>query len=237
MSQHPSTEVAVANVAAAASKAKAKKIARVSGAAAFTFAMFGALALPAYAMDNERPSAETAPVAAVQTMTVTAGPALAPIDDIPLEVESSLLAQERRQAEIVEAQKLATERAKVAVVEIPAGVGAGGLVAAALAQLGVSQDCTDLVQNSLAAIGLTARRDQGGYDLGVTQFTRFGASTPYVHGVTELAPGDILLWGGAHVAIFIGNGAVVHGGWDGFTTVVAGLSTYHGLPTSVVRMS
>ena len=241
MSQHPSTEVVAAATAAAASKAKAKKIARVSGAAAFTFAMFGALALPAYALDDARPAAELLPPpAAVQTMNVTAGPALTPIDDIPLEVSSSVVEQERRQAEIAEAEKQAAERARLAVIaaiDIPAGSGASGLVNAALAQLGVSQDCTALVEKSLRAIGYSVG------DLNPVQFGAYGPTTRYVHGETALAAGDILIYNpygdnhGAHVAIYIGGNQAVHGGWTGYTTVIAGLGTYNGLPTHVVRMS
>lgn len=210
--------------------------------------MFGTIALPAYAL-NDSAAADVVTVSDAlaseqQSFKVTAGPSLTPIDDIPVEVDSSIAEQERRQRELEEAERAAEERAQqqetqaaVKAVDIPAGSGASGIVAAAQAQLGVAQDCTDLVQNSLAAVGLTTRRDQGGYDMGVRDFTAYGATVTYVHGQTELAPGDILLWGGAHVAVYVGNGAVVHGGWDGFTTVVAGLSTYHGLPTEVVRMS
>ena len=244
MNQNPSTEVVAAADAAAPNSAKVKKIARVSGAAIFTFAMFGTLALPAYAMNE--PQAQVAEVAASQSIKVTAGPALTPIDDIPLEVDSSVADQERREREIAEAEKKAQKRAEggaaaegtAKTVDVPAGVGADGLVSAALAQVGVYQDCTDLVQNSLAAIGLTERRDQGGYDHGVSDFFRYGPSIDYVHGTTELAPGDLLMWPGApHVAIYIGGGQAVHGGWTGGTTVVAGLSTYAGLPTQIVRMS
>ncbi len=251
MNSQPSTEVVAATEPAASSKAKVKKIARVGGAAVFTFAMFGTLALPAYAFnDKEEP---VAAVAESQTIKVTAGPALTKIDDIPLEVDTTVAEQEQREKLVAEAEKRAAEleaaketkpgAAATAAeapkaAEIPAGSGASGLVAAALAQVGVSQDCTDLVQNALAAIGLTERRDQGGYDHGVNDFFRYGASVDYVHGSTALAPGDLLMWPGApHVAVYIGGGQAVHGGWTGGTTVVAGLSTYAGLPTQVVRMS
>lgn len=206
--------------------------------------MFGTLALPAYAFNSsEVPAAE---VAASQSIKVTAGPALTKIDDIPLEVDTSVADQERRERLVAEAEKRAegleatkaSEKPAAAAVEIPAGSGASGLVAAALAQVGISQDCTDLVQNALAAIGQTERRDAGGYDHGVNDFFRYGASVDYVHGTTALAPGDLLMWPGApHVAVYIGGGQAVHGGWTGGTTVVAGLSTYAGLPTQVVRMS
>ncbi|GAA1316678.1 hypothetical protein ACFSWE_15225 [Leucobacter albus] len=245
MNSQPSTEVVAATDSAASSKAKVKKIARVSGAAVFTFAMFGTLALPAYAFNDQE-----APVAAVaesQSIKVTAGPSLTKIDDIPLEVDTSVADQERRDRLVAEAEERAKEldaaakggeKSAPAAVEIPAGAGASGLVAAALAQVGVGQDCTDLVQNALAAIGQTQRRDQGGYDHGVNDFTRYGATTGYVHGSTALAPGDILIWPGLpHVAVYIGGGQAVHGGWSGGTTVVDAISVWGQLPSTVVRMS
>lgn len=247
MNQQPGTEVVAATVTAASSKAKVKKIARVGGAAVFTFAMFGTLALPAYASNDQE-----APVAAVaesQTIRVTAGPSLTKIDDIPLEVDTSIEDQERRERLVAEAEKRAKEleAAKTdakaaapapAAIPVPAGEGAGGLVAAALAQLGVSQDCTDLVQNALAGIGAVERRDAGGYDHGVNDFTRYGATVGYEHGTTALAPGDILIWpNNPHVAIYIGGGQAVHGGWSGFTTVVDGIDVWGTLPSQVVRMS
>ena len=116
--------------------------------------------------------------------------------------------------------------------DVPAGVGAEGLVAAALAQVGVSQDCTDLVQNALAGIGLTERRDLGGYDHGVSDFYRYG--TPVTD--DNYAPGDILIWAGApHVAIYIGNGQAVHGGWGGNQTVVNTYASPSATP-DVVRL-
>lgn len=244
MNQNPGTEVVAATPKAASTSAKAKKIARVGGAAVFTFAMFGTLALPAYAFNQ--PESEIAPAAAeVQTMKVTAGYDITEIVDVPLEIDSSIAEQERLEKEREEAKKAAEERAAkqqeaaaVAAVEVPAGVGAGGIVSAALAQLGVAQDCTDLVQNALAAVGITTRRDAGGYDHGVGDFARYGQTTTYVHGETELAPGDVLVWNGAHAAVYVGGGQAVHGGWAGFTTVTAGITRFgNDYPHYVVRMS
>lgn len=236
VNQNPSTEVVAATSSAAPTSAKVKKVARVVGAGVFTFAMFGTLALPAYAMNE--PAVNDAPAAiAPQTIKVTAGPSLTPIDDIPLEVDSSVAEQEQREREVKEAEKAAEERraqgekAQSAAIDVPAGVGAGGIVSAALAQLGNAQDCTALVERSLRAVGFSVG------DLAPAQFSAYGPTVAYIHGSTALAPGDIIMYGNAHVAIYIGNGQAVHGGWDGFTTVVAGLGTYHGLPTSVARMS
>ncbi|KAM9863077.1 NlpC/P60 family protein [Leucobacter sp. BZR 635] len=249
MNQQPGTEVVAATAPAASSKVKVKKIARVGGAAVFTFAMFGTLALPAYAFNE--PEAPAAVVAETQTIKITAGPSLVKMDSVPLEVDTTVAEKEEREKLLAEAEERAKqlEAAKAdakgdakaaapAAPVVPAGEGASGLVAAALAQVGVSQDCTDLVQNALAGIGLVERRDAGGYDHGVNDFSRYGATVSYEHGVTALAPGDILVWpGNPHVAVYAGGGQAVHGGWSGGTTVVDEISVWGQYPSQVVRMS
>lgn len=78
---------------------------------------------------------------------------------------------------------------------------------AALAQIGVYQDCTMLVTNSLAAVGINFH----------------GAPTAYLSLGTltnNPVPGDICVYQG-HVALYIGNGQAVHGGWLGHQTVVS----------------
>lgn len=87
------------------------------------------------------------------------------------------------------------------------------LLEAALSQLGTFQDCTDLVQNSLAVLGLTTRRDQGGYDFGVQELGRFGTPIP----ASEAQPGDIAIIGpdnGGHIWIVLdpATSTGVHGG-------------------------
>ena len=100
------------------------------------------------------------------------------------------------------------------------------VVAAAYAQLGISgMDCTDMVQNALAAAGLTTSRFDGGYDMGVSSFYQFGTVIP----ASEAQPGDLMIAPGApHVAIYIGGGQAIHGGWNGDAddTVIAGVNTY-----------
>lgn len=96
------------------------------------------------------------------------------------------------------------------------------LLQAALAQVGVQQDCTDLVQNALAAIGRTARRDSGGPDLGVPTFLNYGT---VIH-PSEALPGDIALTGSGnswHVWVILdpATNVGVHGGFNGANTVVA----------------
>lgn len=107
------------------------------------------------------------------------------------------------------------------------------LLEAALAQVGVPQDCTDLVQNSLAAIGLTTRRDAGGFDYGVDDVAyTFGHEVHW----SEALPGDIATVGpgnGGHVWIVLdpASNVGVHGGWGDMTVVGDG-----GVPLSEHRV-
>lgn len=98
------------------------------------------------------------------------------------------------------------------VVAPPAATGAGAAIAAAaLAQLGRRQDCTRLVTNSLAAVGIAHH----GWPI---SYTALGTR------VTDPLPGDLIYYvnggmGLAHIAVYIGNGMAVHGGWNGNQTV------------------
>ncbi|MDI3195311.1 NlpC/P60 family protein [Pseudarthrobacter sp. AL07] len=88
------------------------------------------------------------------------------------------------------------------------------ILSAAYAQLGVTQDCTMLVTNALAAVGINFRDWPAGYlSLGTTV------------SAAEAQPGDLLYYadggaGVAHIAVYAGNGQAVHGGYNGNQTVV-----------------
>jgi cell wall-associated NlpC family hydrolase len=88
------------------------------------------------------------------------------------------------------------------------------ILSAAYAQLGVMQDCTMLVTNSLAAVGINFHDWPAGYlSLGQTV------------SAAEAQPGDLIYYadggaGVAHVAVYAGNGQAVHGGYNGNQTVV-----------------
>lgn len=77
---------------------------------------------------------------------------------------------------------------------------------AALAQLGVAQDCTRLVSNSLLAVGIN-------FHGAPYKYASLGEWTD------NPVPGDICIYNG-HVAIYIGDGMAVHGGWNGGTTAI-----------------
>ncbi|MGX9902177.1 NlpC/P60 family protein [Arthrobacter sp. SA17] len=93
------------------------------------------------------------------------------------------------------------------------GMGAS-IAAAAYAQLGVAQDCTMLATNSLAAVGINYHGWPAGYlSLGRTV------------SAAEAQPGDLAYYqnggmGMAHIAVYVGNGQAVHGGWNGGTTAL-----------------
>ncbi|MBF4993424.1 C40 family peptidase [Arthrobacter gandavensis] len=92
---------------------------------------------------------------------------------------------------------------------------AATIAAAAYAQLGVMQDCTMLATNALAAAGINYHGWPAGYlSLGRTV------------SAAEAIPGDLIYYadggmGMAHIAVYVGNGQAVHGGFFGNQTVVA----------------
>ena len=80
------------------------------------------------------------------------------------------------------------------------------VLSAAYSQLGVGQDCTSLVSNSLAAAGIY-------FHVWPQQYASLGSWT------SNPVPGDIVIYD-THVAIYAGGGTAVHGGWNGGTTGV-----------------
>ncbi|WP_142059941.1 NlpC/P60 family protein [Pseudarthrobacter sp. B4EP4b] len=122
-------------------------------------------------------------------------------------------------AQPVAAPKVTAKVASAAAPAAPAaqasasGKGAA-ILSAAYAQLGVMQDCTMLVTNSLAAVGINFHDWPAGYlSLGRTV------------SAAEAQPGDLIYYadggaGMAHIAVYAGNGQAVHGGYNGNQTVV-----------------
>ncbi|WP_395401735.1 NlpC/P60 family protein [Arthrobacter sp. UC242_113] len=109
----------------------------------------------------------------------------------------------------------AVETAAPAAPKTTAASGKGAAIAAAAyAQLGVSQDCTALATNALAAVGIHYHGWPAGYlSLGRTV------------SAAEAQPGDLAYYqnggmGLAHIAVYVGNGQAVHGGWNGGTTAL-----------------
>lgn len=97
-----------------------------------------------------------------------------------------------------------------------AGASGSAIANAALAQVGVSQDCVALVRKAIAAAGLPYS--------GMGSLFNLGPTIP----MSAASPGDVIYYadggvGRAHIGIYIGGGRAVHGGWSGFNTVIAGV--------------
>lgn len=102
----------------------------------------------------------------------------------------------------------------------------GGIANSALSQIGAYQDCTALASNALAANGIYFHGWPADY-LSLGSVT----SSPQ--------PGDLIYYanggmGMAHIAVYIGNGQAVHGGWNGNQTVVG--SAYVGSGPVYIRV-
>ncbi len=101
------------------------------------------------------------------------------------------------------------------------GTGAA-LLSSAYSQLGVSQDCTAMVEKALQSVGIPVG------DIAPGGFYAYG--TP----VGTPAPGDLVITAG-HVGIYAGDGMVVSGGVDGYKTEVHSMSWLGG--ASFVRVA
>lgn len=87
------------------------------------------------------------------------------------------------------------------------------IYSAAMAQLGVNQDCTMLATNALAAAGINFHDWPAGY-------MSLGTIT------NNPVPGDLIYYadggmGMAHIAVYAGGGKAIHGGFNGNSTVLA----------------
>ncbi|WP_460464735.1 C40 family peptidase [Arthrobacter pigmenti] len=100
------------------------------------------------------------------------------------------------------------------VKEIASSSSASAIVDSAKSQVGTIQDCTALVERALQAAGVSGVGDES-----VESLLQFGSP------VSNPQPGDIAYYadggaGVAHIAVYIGDGKAVHGGWEGNQTVV-----------------
>jgi peptidoglycan DL-endopeptidase CwlO len=104
---------------------------------------------------------------------------------------------------------------------VSSGIGAA-LVASAYSQLGTFQDCTAMVEKALRSVGKSVG------DIAPEHFYRYGTV------VSDPQPGDLMIRPG-HVAIYVGNGMAISGGWEGSNTALHKASYLGG--SSFVRVS
>lgn len=184
---------------------------------------------PQTAVDTSQTEVVKAPDAAISFERVAVGstkaPEVPPLADTtpattPTNVNPPTPTPDRAQAQpaatqtpkpVTNNQPTITPAASIKKVQAPASGKGAAILAAAMAQIGRAQDCTALVSNSLASVGIMFH----GWPW---QYAQLGTlvSTP--------EPGDILIYadagaGVAHVAIYAGNGMAVHGGFNGSTAL------------------
>jgi hypothetical protein len=174
----------------------------------------------------QEPVAE-APVAEAPVAAAPVAPAPAVAVEVPVAVQAAAPVAMRAPAAVAAPAAAAAPVAPAPVAPAPApapaapaapaassGV-AASIAAAAKGQLGVTQDCTRLASNSLAAAGINFHGWPAGY-LSLGRTVSAG----------EAIPGDLIYYadggmGMAHIAVYIGGGQAVHGGFNGNSTVIA----------------
>ena len=159
------------------------------------------VAAPASAKVEEKAAAPKAEVKAETKPATT--PAVAKAADKPVVATA---------APTVTAQAAAP--AAAATTQVASSNKGAAIYQAALAQLGVYQDCTMLVTNALKAVGINFHDWPAGY-------MSLGTVVP----ASQAQPGDLIYYanggmGLAHIAVYAGNGQAIHGGWNGNQTAL-----------------
>ncbi len=137
----------------------------------------------------------------------------APVVAAPVATQEAAPATQAATGTATGSSTLSVTAAVSPATKVASGKGAA-IAAAAYAQLGVAQDCTALASNSLAAVGINFHGWPADYlSLGRTV------------SAAEAQPGDLVYYqnggmGMAHIAVYVGNGMAVHGGWNGGTTAL-----------------
>jgi cell wall-associated NlpC family hydrolase len=156
-------------------------------------------------LNFEKPVVKTSPAPVVEVAAPVASEA-------KVEVKTSTPAPA---APVVAAAPVAVKAAPSAPsAPVPSSGKGAAIAAAAYAQIGVAQDCTALATNSLAAVGINYHGWPAGYlSLGPTV------------SAAEAKAGDLIYYanggmGMAHIAVYVGNGMAIHGGWNGGTTAL-----------------
>lgn len=155
----------------------------------------------------ERPAVETSPAPVVEVPK----PVVAPKAEAVAAAKAPAVAAKAPAAApkapaVAPAAAKATVKVQAAPAPAAAPAAAGGvnatLLAVAYGQIGITQDCTAVVEKALNAAGIPVG------DIGPQAFLRYGT----VVGAPQ--PGDIIVQSG-HVAIYAGNGQAISGGMNG----------------------
>ena len=161
----------------------------------------------------ERPAVETAPAPVVEApKPVAAAPAAAPKAPAPKAPAAPAPAAKAPAAPAPAPAAAAKATVKVQAAPAPAAAPAAGgangtLLAVAYGQIGITQDCTAVVEKALNAAGIPVG------DIGPMAFMNYGKV------VADPQPGDIIVQSG-HVAIYAGNGQAISGGMNGVNSTI-----------------
>jgi cell wall-associated NlpC family hydrolase len=160
-------------------------------------------ASPTASVAFEKPTVKS--VAYVAPAPAPVAVAAAPVAQVPVAVKATPTAQPKAAAPVKAAAPAAVPAPTVSVA--PSSGRGAALLASAYSQIGITQDCTAMVERALGSIGIVTG------DIAPGAFFRFGTvvGTP--------APGDILISAG-HVGIYAGNGQMISGGFNGSQTVL-----------------
>ena len=145
----------------------------------------------------ERPAVETTPAPVVEAPKPVAAPKAPAAPAAPAPAPAA---------------PKATVKVQAAPAPAAAPAAAGGvnatLLAVAYGQIGITQDCTAMVEKALNAAGIPVG------NIGPQAFLKYGQV------VAAPQPGDIIVQSG-HVAIYAGNGQAISGGMNGVNATMA----------------
>lgn len=183
---------------AAAEKAEAEKVAAAKAAAEKLAAEKAEAARKEAEAVAQQQAAQKAAAQAQENARVTAQRAAAQVAATPTpQWNSTAVTAQSAPAPATKSS------APSASANAPASSGIGAaLVASAYGQIGIDQDCTAMVEKALRSVG----KNVG--DIGPSGFYRYGTV------VTNPQPGDLMISAG-HVAIYVGNGMAISGGFNG----------------------
>ncbi|MET1085819.1 MAG: NlpC/P60 family protein [Arthrobacter sp.] len=144
----------------------------------------------------DRPAVTTAPAPVIEKAAAT----------IKAPQRTAAVQAPAAKAQIPAAKAQITVRPQAAPAPAAAPQAAGGvnaiMLSSAYAQLGITQDCTRLVEKALGAAGIPVG------DIGPMAFMKYGKV------VSAPTPGDMVVQSG-HVGIYVGNGQVLSSGMNG----------------------
>jgi len=147
-------------------------------------------------------------------VTTTAAPVAAVVPTPVAYAAAEIVQPQTSESVSPVAKTVAAPAVAVPALQTSTPVSGNAIAAAALAQLGRAQDCTMLVTNSLAAVGIHFHGWPADY-----------ISLGHIVPESAAQPGDLIYYanggsGMAHIAVYIGGGKAVHGGFNGNSTVI-----------------